>query len=90
MKAGIKLFKHAASVETAKAHYPPILLVPGAYCGAEFYDNNFVPLFNSYGFDCYTLSFRGRNSSRLLQLTITLKDYFTDLEKAIDLLPSAP
>lgn len=89
MKAGIEVFKHAANTDHP-TRLPPILLIPGAYSGAEYYDNNWIPMLNDYGFDCYSMSFRGRNSSRLQQFTITLDDYQADLAEAISLLPEPP
>ncbi|PSW10254.1 hypothetical protein C9J01_18755 [Photobacterium rosenbergii] len=89
MAHGIELIYHPTHIESSPKH-PPILLVSGAYSGADYYDNNLIPMLNRLGFDCYSMSFRGHHRSYLAKFGVRLSHYFEDLKQAIGLLPSPP
>ncbi len=72
--------------------YPPLLFVHGAFAGAWCWELNFLPFFQSHGFDCFALSFRGHGGSpgyaRLWMFGID--EYVRDLAYALQQMPSRP
>lgn len=76
----------------SNAQKHPILFVHGMAHGAWAWEENFVPYFNSLGYDCYTLSLRGHGKSegKAGLRWFSISDYLEDVEWAIGQIPTRP
>ena len=54
---------------------PPILLVPGAFSGAWFYQDNLAPYFAEQGYQVFTFSFESQQRQRAQLSGLALNDY---------------
>lgn len=75
-----------------KSKAQPLLFIHGMAHAAWCWEWEFVPYFNSLGYDCYTLSLRGHGKSEgKAQIRWhRISDYLTDLENAIQSIGTKP
>ncbi|AMA52849.1 MULTISPECIES: alpha/beta hydrolase [Bacillus subtilis group] len=71
---------------------PPLLFVHGANHAAWCWKENFLPFFQSHGFQSYALSFRGHGHSegRGNLHTFTMEDYVEDVYNVLETLEQKP
>lgn len=69
--------KHQKSIR------PPVLFVPGAFCGAWIWRGTFVEYFHAAGYEVAAMSFGGFNKGTKPRWRQSLNDYEVDLEIAL-------
>lgn len=81
----IKLYlKHPAN------NRPPILLIPGSFCGAWLWRGNFLEFFHAAGYDVAAISFQGHGKRGLPLWSRGITDFENDLIQAIGQFDTRP
>ncbi len=73
-----------------RKHSVPLLFVHGKWHGAWCWDENFLPFFAEYGYDCTALSLRGHGASKGKIWGASIADYVNDLEQVAGGLKTPP
>jgi pimeloyl-ACP methyl ester carboxylesterase len=69
---------------------PPILLVPGAFCGGWVWEGNFMEFFRAAGFEVQALTFPSHIANGLSRQRLGLETAIRHLTAAISALPQPP
>ncbi len=81
---------HHFQTQSNTLRRPPVLMVPGAFCNAKVWHQDFIASFRQQGHPVYTLTFSGHGSRRLRKSVRGLADYIQDLDDAIQQIGEAP
>ena len=77
---------------TEPSHYPPLLFIHGAFCGAWIWEEHFLPWFAQEGFEAHALSLRGHGKSQGYEnlAGLRLLDYVEDTLSVLHSLAKPP
>lgn len=80
--------------EDARSGAPPLLFIHGTFHSHWCWDEHWLPYFSSKGFDCFALSLRGTDGSRVdgapLSSSVKMGDHVEDVAAFIDEVMDCP
>jgi pimeloyl-ACP methyl ester carboxylesterase len=83
----LELISRLPEVQT---HETPLLFVHGAWHGAWYWDEHFLPYFAAHGYAAHALSLRGHGGSGGSCVGARAADYVTDVRRAVERLGQPP